>query len=1085
MFRSAGRGGSGMKRLRHQAIAASAGSGKTFQLAHRYIRLLSMGVAPERIAALTFSRKAAGEIFDSIVRYLCRAAADPREAARTADRIGNHDLGTEDFRGYLRSVLDGLHRLQVGTLDRFTIQILRSFPFELGIDAEFKVMDGDGAEAAAARDRVLEEILDRRRGDRTAQDEFLQAFKLATFGQEGKALRRALHDFVRAYHRLVLWAPEASRWGHPPAIWPDPCPWLEPVGDLESAAADLERWVAEQGYPAQVAAKWREYIDEVRRFDAGSEWCAPLNYLQVRLLDIAEDLRRGHAFVKLFRTECELGPAPCRAAYRLVHWVMAVELTAAIQRTHGLYRILSQYEQGYNESVRRRGRLTFEDTQLLLTAASPLGARAGLTMRHGNPSRLFIDDRLDARLDHWLLDEFQDTSDLQWAVLEALADEVLQDPEGRRSFFCVGDAKQAIYGWRGGNAALLQRLLDRYGPEIESVSLAASYRSSAPVIAAVNRVFDDLRSDRLPARGVEAWRSIWVPHCVEPAAVPDRGLCALVELPPCEDAPNPAAEDRHALTAGILRDIDPVRRGLTAAVLVRTNDQVRAVVDALRAACPGIPISQEGKASITDNPVVGVLLALIRFAWHPGDSLAWRHLQMSPLEPRLRRHRSRDALAWTLLDQIARDGFRDFLHAWGRRLAEAVPLDAFGRKRWAELLDAAGEYDEGGDRDGDGFMDFVAGYSLHEPTAERAVRVMTIHQSKGLGFDVVILPELQSAPLSGGHVDCLAPPAAEGLGPAWVLSPPRRKIMEHDPVLAAELQAVDDAHCLESLCVLYVAMTRARHALYLVTSFPGKMSTAYHYAALLKQQLLGEGSGPSRIEMGGISADRLYVEGDWDWHRDLADAAETAEPSHEPAPAPAYRPRRRRLAQVTPSGAEAHREDAGPLFGEGLHQILNLGTAVHALFERVTWTEDVDPEQAAAAWQGESADDPEIQQEAARQFLRSMRAPEVREALSRPAGTATLWRERRFEVVLGGDWVSGTFDRVVIEHDENGTAVRATVLDYKSNHVDSEEAIQSAAAAYAAQMGLYRRTLAVMFRIDPALIRCRFVFTRPARVVDL
>ena len=56
--------------LSHQAISASAGSGKTFRLSHRYIRLLADGVPPDRICALTFSRKAAGEIFDSIVNYL-------------------------------------------------------------------------------------------------------------------------------------------------------------------------------------------------------------------------------------------------------------------------------------------------------------------------------------------------------------------------------------------------------------------------------------------------------------------------------------------------------------------------------------------------------------------------------------------------------------------------------------------------------------------------------------------------------------------------------------------------------------------------------------------------------------------------------------------------------------------------------------------------------------------------------------------------------------------------------------------------------------------------------------------------------
>ena len=70
-------------RLGHKAISASAGSGKTFQLAHRYIELMARGVNPDRIIALTFSRKAAGEIFDSVVKYLCQAASSPEAAAQT------------------------------------------------------------------------------------------------------------------------------------------------------------------------------------------------------------------------------------------------------------------------------------------------------------------------------------------------------------------------------------------------------------------------------------------------------------------------------------------------------------------------------------------------------------------------------------------------------------------------------------------------------------------------------------------------------------------------------------------------------------------------------------------------------------------------------------------------------------------------------------------------------------------------------------------------------------------------------------------------------------------------------------------
>ena len=83
--------------LGHEAISASAGSGKTFQLAHRYIRLLAAGVEPDQIAALTFSRKAAGEIFDEIVKYLCEAADSSVASAITSERIDSPAIQPEEF----------------------------------------------------------------------------------------------------------------------------------------------------------------------------------------------------------------------------------------------------------------------------------------------------------------------------------------------------------------------------------------------------------------------------------------------------------------------------------------------------------------------------------------------------------------------------------------------------------------------------------------------------------------------------------------------------------------------------------------------------------------------------------------------------------------------------------------------------------------------------------------------------------------------------------------------------------------------------------------------------------------------------
>src|SRR5262249_2147507 len=129
-----------MKMPGHVMILASAGSGKTFALTDRFVALLAHGAAPERIAALTFTRKAAGEFFDEILRKLAGAAGDYVVARKLAERVGAPQLTRADFLRMLRAVTDAMHRLNLGTLDSFFARVVRAFPFELGLGGDFEVL---------------------------------------------------------------------------------------------------------------------------------------------------------------------------------------------------------------------------------------------------------------------------------------------------------------------------------------------------------------------------------------------------------------------------------------------------------------------------------------------------------------------------------------------------------------------------------------------------------------------------------------------------------------------------------------------------------------------------------------------------------------------------------------------------------------------------------------------------------------------------------------------------------------------------------------------------------------------------------
>jgi ATP-dependent exoDNAse (exonuclease V) beta subunit len=114
------------RRFPNTIIRASAGSGKTFQLTNRYLALLYQGVAPEKILAVTFTRKAAGEIFDRIVLRLADAAGDSAKRAELAAAINASDLTAERCQELLLGVTRTLHRLRIGTLDSFFSKVAGS-----------------------------------------------------------------------------------------------------------------------------------------------------------------------------------------------------------------------------------------------------------------------------------------------------------------------------------------------------------------------------------------------------------------------------------------------------------------------------------------------------------------------------------------------------------------------------------------------------------------------------------------------------------------------------------------------------------------------------------------------------------------------------------------------------------------------------------------------------------------------------------------------------------------------------------------------------------------------------------------------
>jgi len=540
--------------------------------------------------------------------------------------------------------------------------------------------------------------------------------------------------------------------------------------------------------------------------------------------------------------------------------------------TRGIFAVLRGYETVYHEAVRRGGRLTFADLQQMLLpegGAPVLSQAAGFgrfdRLTAGDPAlqdpadaRLAIDFRLDAQFDHWLLDEFQDTSFGQWSVLRNLIDEAVQDPTRQRSFFYVGDVKQAIFAWREGDPRLFREIFNYYNAgaagTIVEEHLTRTWRSGPAVVAMVNRVFGAGEALRrlFPEDAAGRWSQEWIEHeSARPA------LGGYAELRRTE-----GVDGRFAATAEILRETQALARGLSVAVLVQRNDTAAELADFLRHE-KGLPAVAESDLHVgVDNPLSCALLSLLRAAAHPGDSLAWEHVQMTPLAVVLAAEglKQRDAVTAQLLGEVHADGFERTVERWLRKLETHLAADdEFSRERGRQLAEAARVFDENDRRDVAEFCEFAARYTVRDPETAGVVRVMTVHKAKGLGFDLVILPDLEGQRLARRR-EGLAVQRAADRAVEWVLDLPAKEFCAQDEVLHAHVAAAEADACYEALCLLYVAMTRAKRAMYVLVDPVKANSTSHNYPKLLTDTL-GE----------------TWAGGDTRWYEKLP-PAETAAP---------------------------------------------------------------------------------------------------------------------------------------------------------------------------------------------------------------
>jgi len=1066
-----------------ELVLASAGSGKTFRISSRLIGLLALGVSADEIMASSFTRKAAGQILDRVLARMAAAVLDPGAAAAlgvfaTIDDRRPAPSTCAGWAAVLERTARDLHRLNVGTLDAFLMGAAASFEAELGLPMGWRIAE------EAERRRVISRAVGRML-ETHERDSLLRMLRDSARGTP----RRAVHESLVRSIRGWLEIDEALEEGEP-----DPWTAFRRLGPIV-AFDDAER--------IRVARELEELLFQPD--------VAPGTQI-VKAVGTVADRLRLKQWEKLFESKLVQNSADADPKYgrqpippRIVAMILGevvplalaslrAELAEYVEARGALTRL---FRDEYRRLQAETGAYSFGDITRLVGSggADPLGSRTDLYYR------------LDGLVRHVLLDEFQDTARAQWEALEPLIDEVLSD-DGRAAVI-VADPKQSIYGWRGAETGLVHAVGARYA--LKEDHLAVSFRSSQRVLDFVNRVFENIAEHPqlhgIPGRGAIA--ATWAADFHEHRAHQDLPGYAVLEYGPEEAEPSrPGRRPRllkHA--AERIRRLREEAPGFSIGVLTRTNEAVARLYLELRAL--GVPASQHGGNPLTDSAACEAVLALVRFADHPDDTISAYLVARSPVgrvvgftewtDPQTRARFARE-FRRRLIDE----GYGSTLGAIAMAIAPVCDLRE--ARRLGQLTDLAHRYDSAATLRPADFVRAAEAERVEDPSATN-VRIMTVHQAKGLEFDIVVLPELSRRieshrslgvlplRLDNGHEQgAFADGGPTGVGervfrrPNAVMPTGSELIRGLFPEMREAWLQQRTSEWRDELSGLYVALTRARYATYAIVapSAAGAGEKAVTAGSLICSALR------IAVDPAGVAGDAAYAIGSPDWHRDPAVEPEgaVAEPGIPPRPiriridsgGRAYR-------RFSPS--DLHRREAVDI--RNLLQIdtvaaMERGTLIHAWFERVGWVDSAipgDDELRGIAGRVAPAMTAAEVDAVLSEFRSWTSVGPIADALrsSRYGDDATIETEVPFVVRRDDGLMEGVIDRLVSIR-RNGQVVAAEILDFKTGKPRTDR-VGDRIDEYRSQMEAYRHAVAAMFALPPERCTAVLLFVEMGLVVRL
>ena len=839
------------------AISAPAGSGKTELLIQRILKLCGQVQNPEEILAITFTRKAAQEMRNRIFDAL-QAARGPEPAAdhqRLTWQLARRTLEQDQACGW--QLLDNPNRLKLLTIDGFCHQLAKRTPLLAAAGAEPKVSDDPQALYRQAtlnlmarleqQDAIAEPLalllnhLNHEPGRLTdllcSLLEKREQWLAYLVGQDLDALREQLeanlqqliHDTLHAlserlhYHEpdliRALDYVQRNRDGlKPQSALHDACG-LTALPGTTSAA--IPAWQGITELLVTQGGTWRKRFDKTVGIPAATKKADKEQVAEIKavLTELQQALEAQGDTLSLLAGVGKLPPDQ----YQQGQWQVLAVLSQVLPL------LVAELYLVFNET----GEVDY--AQVGQAALAALGSDE-------QPSDLAL--LLDYRINHILVDEFQDTSSLQYHLLQKLT--AGWAPDDGRTLMIVGDGMQSIYGFRNTKVDLFLAarrfgLTDTVQPE--ALDLTVNFRSHPGVVDWVNQVF----SQAMPA--AEDLSHGAVPYSPATAHLPDHSDAGVQVHAFADDGSGTRASEAQFI-ATTVQTLQQQQPDDSVAILVRDRNALRDLIPALRQ--QGIQWQAVDIDPLADLGIISDLLTLTLALLNPADRIAWFSLLRGPwcglslADLLLLSQSSGDTLldAMQLADVQTQVSTEQLPHL--QRLAEVLSLAYQNRcrkslRQWIEgawlalggpattldphelnncsaFFDLLEQYDDSGRITRlPQFKEAIARlYADSDNSADNPVQIMTLHKSKGLEFDHVILPALDKGSRPNQGQLFLWHERMDDSGqPRLLMGPVSRTGYDHDPIYEFINSELATKNRLESARLLYVGATRAIKNLYL------------------------------------------------------------------------------------------------------------------------------------------------------------------------------------------------------------------------------------------------------------------------------